>query len=93
MSLSESARLTRIRIYPIKSLDGVDIDRVAFNGLGGLSGDREYQIIDELGRVLNAKRAGEVITRIRARYGSNGRVMSLQRGDSEGRFWLPDDLS
>jgi uncharacterized protein YcbX len=93
MSLPESARLTKIRIYPIKSLDGVDIDRVAFNGLGGLSGDREYQIIDELGRVMNTKRAGEVITLIRARFGSNGRVVSLQRDENEGRFWLPDDLN
>lgn len=93
MSRPESARLTRIRIYPIKSLDGVDIDRVALHGLGGLSGDREYRIIDEGGRVMNTKRAGEAITRIRARFGSNGRVVNLQRDDSEGRFWLPDDMS
>lgn len=93
MSLPESARLTRIRIYPIKSLDGVDLNRAAFQGLGGLTGDREFRIVDEAGRVMNTKRAGEVTTRTRARFGSNGRVVDLQRDDSEGRFWLPDDLS
>ncbi len=93
MSLPESARLTGIRIYPIKSLDGVDLTRVALNGLGGLDGDREYRIIDEAGRVMNTKRAGEVTTRIRARFGSSGRVVDLERDESEGRFWLPDDMS
>jgi uncharacterized protein YcbX len=93
MSLPDSARLTRIRIYPIKSLDGVDLNRVSLQGLGGLAGDREYRIVDELGRVMNTKRAGETITRIRARFGSNGRVVNLEKEDSDGRFWLPDDLS
>jgi len=93
MSLPDSARLTRIRIYPIKSLDGVDLDHVGIQGLGGLVGDREYRVVDELGRVMNAKREGETITRIRARFGSNGRVVDLERDDNEGRFWLPDDLS
>lgn len=92
MSLPESARLTRIRIYPIKSLDGVEVDRAALQGLGGLAGDREYRIVDELGRVMDTKREGEAIARIRARYGSKGRVVTLQRDGSEGRFWLPDDM-
>lgn len=93
MSLPDSARLTRIRIYPIKSLDGVDLNHVGTQGLGGLVGDREYRIVDELGRVMNTKREGETIARIRARFGSNGRVVELEKDDSEGRFWLPDDLS
>jgi hypothetical protein len=93
MSLPDVARLTRIRIYPIKSLDGVDLDRVSLQGLGGLAGDREYRIVDELGRVMNAKRAGETIIRICASFGSNGRMVNLAKEDSEGRFWLPDDLS
>ena len=93
MSLPESARLTGIRIYPIKSLDGVDLSRVALQGLGSLEGDREYRIIDEAGRVMDTKRAGETITRIRARFGSKGRVVNLEKDDSEGRFWLPADLS
>ena len=93
MSPPESARLTRIRVYPIKSLDGVDIPRAALNGLGGLAGDREYRIIDEIGRVMNTKRAGEAIARIRARFGSNMRAVDLKNDGSEGRFWLPDDMS
>ncbi len=93
MFLPDVARLTRIRIYPIKSLDGLDLDRVSLRGLGGLVGDREYRIVDELGRVMNGKRAGETIIRIRARFGSKGRVVNLEKEDSDGRFWLPDDLS
>ena len=93
MSPPESARLTRIRVYPIKSLDGVDINRAALNGLGGLAGDREYRIIDEIGRVMNTKRAGEAIARIRARFGSNMRAVDLKNDGSDGRFWLPDDMS
>src|SRR5690606_25772924 len=93
MSLPDSAQLIRIRIYPIKSLDGIDVDRAAFQGLGGLTGDREYRIVDQLGRVMNTKHEGEAMTRIRAHYGSKGRVVNLREGDSEGRFWLPDDMS
>src|SRR5690606_5477271 len=82
-----------IRIYPIKSLDGVDVDRATFQGLGGLAGDREYRIVDQLGRVMNTKREGEAMTRIRAQYGSKGRVVNLDNGESEGRSWLPDGMS
>lgn len=93
MSHPDVARLSRIRIYPIKSLDGIDLDHVSLQGLGGLAGDRQYRIVDELGRVVNAKKAGETIIRIRARFESNGRAVELEDGSREGCFWLPDDMS
>jgi uncharacterized protein YcbX len=48
--------LNRITIYPVKSLDGLDVAEARVLPSGGLENDRRWQLTDLDGRVLNAKR-------------------------------------
>jgi uncharacterized protein YcbX len=48
--------LDRITIYPVKSLDGLDVAEARVLPSGGLDNDRRWQLTDLDGRVLNAKR-------------------------------------
>lgn len=57
--------LERIWIYPIKSLPGVEASETVILPAGNLQHDREFALVDEAGRFLNAKRTAE-IHRIRA---------------------------
>jgi len=47
--------LDRITIYPVKSLDGLDVAEARVLPSGGLENDRRWQLTDLDGRVLNAK--------------------------------------
>jgi hypothetical protein len=49
--------LDRITIYPVKSLDGLDVAEARVLPSGGLEHDRRWQLVDMDGRVLNAKRS------------------------------------
>ena len=49
--------LDRITIYPVKSLDGLDVTEARVLPAGGLEHDRRWQLTDLEGRVLNAKRS------------------------------------
>ena len=49
--------LDRITIYPVKSLDGVDVAEARVLPSGALEHDRRWQLTDMEGRVLNAKRS------------------------------------
>jgi uncharacterized protein YcbX len=49
--------LDRITIYPVKSLDGVDLTETLVLPSGALENDRRWQLTDIDGRVLNAKRS------------------------------------
>jgi hypothetical protein len=48
--------LGRITIFPVKSLDGLDVDACRVLPGGGLENDRRWQFVDMDGRVVNAKR-------------------------------------
>jgi hypothetical protein len=48
--------LDRITIYPVKSLDGLDVAEARVLSCGGLEHDRRWQLVDMEGRVVNAKR-------------------------------------
>jgi uncharacterized protein YcbX len=47
--------LDRITIYPVKSLDGVDVTAARVLPGGALEHDRRWQLVDMEGRVVNAK--------------------------------------
>jgi MOSC domain-containing protein len=51
-----SARLHRITIYPIKSLDGVAVDEIEVLPACGLANDRRFALQDANGRFINGKR-------------------------------------
>lgn len=50
------ARLARIRVYPVKSLDPLSLETATVGTNGGLSHDRRWAIEDETGCVINGKR-------------------------------------
>jgi uncharacterized protein YcbX len=84
------AHLARIHVYPIKSLDPTERDCAAIVENGGLTGDREYAMVDADGDYVNGKRTAAV-HRIRADF--DGRLVTVGRtGDPERRsFHLDDD--
>jgi uncharacterized protein len=53
-------RLCGIRIFPIKSLDGMAVEQAAITNGGILENDRIYAIVDADGKVVNGKRTARV---------------------------------
>jgi len=53
-------QLGRIEIFPIKSLDGVSVERARITAGGILANDRVYALLDGDGRYLNGKRTPRV---------------------------------
>lgn len=74
------ARLTRIVIYPIKSLDGVEVGTAKISAGGALAGDRRWAIVDAGGRFVNAKRF-PTIHGLRAHFDLTAMTASLRRQD------------
>jgi uncharacterized protein YcbX len=62
-----TAHLHRITIYPIKSLDGVNVDEIAVLPGGALANDRRFALVDAERRFVNGKRTAAV-HRIRAEF-------------------------
>jgi uncharacterized protein len=52
--------LAKILLYPVKSLDGVEVERAKVLDSGALEHDREFAIFDERGRFVNGKRHGKI---------------------------------
>ncbi len=52
--------LSRIRIFPIKSLDGIAVEEARITPGGILEHDRIYAIMDSEGKVVNGKRTARV---------------------------------
>jgi uncharacterized protein len=60
MTANSKATLTQIVIYPIKSLDGMVVDRSQISIGGTLEFDRRWAIVDASGKVVNAKRTAKI---------------------------------
>lgn len=63
--------LDRITLYPLKSLDGVEVTEARLLPGAGLEYDRRWQLVDLDGRVVNAKRTA-LLNAIRAEYAIEG---------------------
>jgi len=68
--------LDRITIYPVKSLDGMDVDEAVALPCGALEHDRRWRLVDMDGRVVNAKRSA-VFSAIRAEFALPERLVTL----------------
>jgi uncharacterized protein len=60
MTANSQATLTQIVIYPVKSLDGMVVDRSQISTGGALEFDRRWAIVDAGGKVVNAKRTDKI---------------------------------
>jgi len=54
------ANLERIQLYPVKGLDGIEVDEIEILPGGTLAFDREFALFDADGEVLNGKRTDRV---------------------------------
>ncbi|NDC64413.1 MAG: MOSC domain-containing protein [Planctomycetia bacterium] len=68
--------LDRITIYPVKSLDGLDVAEARVLPGGALENDRRWQLTDLEGRVVNAKRSPRFHL-IRAEFALDERLVTL----------------
>jgi uncharacterized protein YcbX len=68
--------LDRITLYPVKSLDGVNVDEAHVLPSGALEFDRRWRLVDLDGRVVNAKRSARFHA-IRAEFALAERLVSL----------------
>lgn len=85
------ARLARIRVYPVKSLDALELVDVRIADGGALALDRRFALTDPDGAFVNGKRA-EAVHRLRARYDADGTVVHLRfQGGAEATFRLDSD--
>ncbi|MFN3637506.1 MAG: MOSC domain-containing protein [Chloroherpetonaceae bacterium] len=90
--------LSRITIYPIKSLDGVSVQSASITSGGALAHDREYALFDAEGNIVNGKRTAKIHL-IRAHFDESLKVVSLtaqgekdtfEIGDSRLETWFSD---
>ena len=68
--------LERITIFPVKSLDGLELVECDVLASGALENDRRWRLVDMDGRVLNAKRS-PLFSAIRAEYDLDERMITL----------------
>lgn len=86
-------RLDKIKIFPIKSLDGIFLDEVRMTAGGILENDRVWAIFDEGGRVVNGKRTAHVHD-LRCDFDANFKEVCLwQNGQSIRAQFALDDLA
>jgi uncharacterized protein len=85
------ARLDRIDLFPIKSLDGVAVESVTILPSGALQGDREFAIIDADQKIVNAKRTG-AIQRLRSTFNLADRTISIGLQPGLPDAWLQPGL-
>lgn len=52
----KDVRVNRLTVFPVKSLEGIDVPSVRVLSSGALEHDRRWAIIDGLGEFVNAKR-------------------------------------
>ncbi|MFQ4141685.1 MOSC domain-containing protein [Chlorogloeopsis sp. ULAP02] len=68
--------VSRLFIYPIKSLDRVSVERVTVLKTGALKGDREFAIFDESGHFVNGKR-NQRVHALRSQFNLETNIISL----------------
>jgi uncharacterized protein YcbX len=68
--------LDRITVYPVKSLDGMEVVGSCVLESGALEHDRRWRLVDMDGRVINAKRSA-LLHAIRAEFALDERLVTL----------------
>lgn len=75
-----SPTLSRIEIFPIKSLDGVCLSRSPVLKSGALQGDRQWAMVNPQGRFVNGK-STPLVHRIRAIFSPDLQTVELSQLD------------
>ncbi|MGB3653046.1 MAG: MOSC N-terminal beta barrel domain-containing protein, partial [Rivularia sp. (in: cyanobacteria)] len=85
--------VARICIYPIKSLDGVEVRQGRVLQSGALECDRQFAIFDEQGKYVNGKRYAKIHL-LRSKFDLETKIVSLQiqGSDTEESFSLESEI-
>lgn len=78
-----TAELDAIRVYPVKSLDGVAVDAARIGPDGGLVPDRTVALVDADGDYVNGKRE-PALHRIAADYDTTAGTVTLSVAERDG---------
>ncbi len=70
------AQIHRIVVYPIKSLDGISVQKAAVGPTGGLVFDRRFCLVDASGKIVNGKREPKIHA-IRSTFDLDGGTVGL----------------
>ena len=86
-------KLSRITVFPVKSLPGTSVERAELVENGALAHDREFAVVDADGEYVNGKRTPRVHG-LDATYDPETDELTLgERGsDDRRRFRVPDDI-
>jgi uncharacterized protein YcbX len=84
--------LAKILLYPIKSLDGVEVEQAKVLASGALEYDREFAIIDKQGKFVNGK-SNEKIHLLRAFYASSFGTSQFGISDRTISLQIPSQKS
>lgn len=83
--------VSRLFIYPIKALDGVEVESVRVLNSGALQFDREFAIFDESGNFVNGKR-NQRVHAIRSRFDLNNNTVTVSAPNfAEAMFHIKDE--
>ncbi|MDF9746746.1 MOSC domain-containing protein [Natrinema salsiterrestre] len=78
------ARLERLTVYPVKGLDGIDLESADVLEGGTVARDREFALFDAAGDVLNGKRTDRVHA-LETDFDSETSVLLVEAPDGETR--------
>src|SRR5262249_37241441 len=79
------ARLARIVIYPVKSLDGLAVDQARVLPSGALEHDRRWALVDTQAKWVNGKRTPRIHL-LRSTIDPVARKIALTAGGKTGAF-------
>ncbi len=88
--VQSTARVSRITIYPVKSLQGIDIDTATITSGGSLQWDRMYCMKDANGKYINGKREEKVFS-IQLQYLPGEPFMGFSFDGSPFEYYSPDN--
>ncbi|MGM3309255.1 MOSC domain-containing protein [Anabaena sp. WFMT] len=74
--------LAKILLYPIKSLDGIEVEKATILPSGALQYDREFAIVDAQGKFVNGKRHAKIHL-LRSEFSLKERIIHLKIPDSD----------
>ena len=80
----------KITIYPIKSLDGVDVRKAEITEHGSLYLDRAFALVNESGRTANAKKYPS-LQKVRAHYDLEALEVTLEVNGRQESFQLVEE--
>ena len=76
-------QVTRLTVFPVKSLDCLSVERATLGAHGALELDREYAIVDADGNYVNGKATAE-IHRLTSSFDPTAHELTLSVTDPEG---------